>query len=78
MTASTNQYSSPIKKLVQFFESSRDSWKGKYMAVKQSCRALEGNVRDLSKSRDKWKQEAKQANKQLEEMRKELEAIKNR
>ncbi len=37
----TDEYKSPLKKLVVFFKDSRDSWKGKFQELKVKHRNLE-------------------------------------
>ena len=56
----TKEYSSPVRKLLAFFERSRDGWKAKYQQVKRLARKLQGRVRTLERSRDHWKERAKQ------------------
>jgi len=65
----TKEYSSPLRKLVVFFERSRDRWKEKYQQVKQLARSLQGSVRSLQRSRDHWKERAKQLQAELTEQK---------
>ncbi len=62
----TKEYSSPLRKLVVFFERSRDQWKQKCRDAKELVRSLSGRVRSLERSRDQWKQRAKQLQLQLQ------------
>ena len=48
-------YSSPLRKLVQFFRKSRDGWKRKYLDVKRNHKLLQNQVRAVEYSRDRWK-----------------------
>jgi len=51
-------YKSPQRKLVRFFEKSRDQWKAKCREAKTLVRRLKNRVRWLERSRDRWKQQA--------------------
>ena len=48
-------YKSPIKKLVRFFEKSRDQWKAKCQAAKQEKKSLKIRLAKMKESRDRWK-----------------------
>ena len=65
----TKQYVSPLRKLVVFFEGSRDRWKQKYREAKELVRSLRGRVRSLERSRDQWKQRARQLQGELAEQK---------
>lgn len=67
----TMAFKSPPRKLIGFFRRSRDGWKEKYMKLKRSKRAVEGQLRAVERSRDSWKAQAK-------ELRREVEELKNR
>ncbi|MCP4193793.1 MAG: hypothetical protein GY768_24555 [Planctomycetaceae bacterium] len=70
------EYKSPLRKLVRFFESSRDSWKQKCIALRGELKLCKNQVRAVEKSREHWRQVAKDAAKQaalLEEKLKTLE-----
>jgi len=58
-------YKSPKRKLVRFFEKSRDNWKRKYKEAKKTIRYLKDRMRSLEKSRDYWKEQAREANEKL-------------
>lgn len=73
MSTEAKQYRSPIKKLVKFFEQSRDNWKAKCQEAKRRVKLLHTEVADLRASRERWKQEAKQLRAELEQLREELE-----
>lgn len=55
-----DKYNSPLRKLVTFFEQSRDNWKAKYVEAKRNIKLLENQQRRLQKSRDKWKTQVAQ------------------
>jgi hypothetical protein len=64
------EYSSPLRKLVVFFERSRDGWKQKYQQARVLIRSLRGRVRSLERSRDHWKQRARQLQAELTQQKK--------
>lgn len=66
-------YKSSSSRLARFFKDSRDGWKQKALKRQERLRATDVKVRDLTKSRDKWKLEAKEAKKRLEQLEKEVE-----
>ena len=85
MDAKVNQkeYKSPIRKLVVFFEKSRDRWKDKYIGAKADVKRLKNKVRFLVESKNALKQSLKvlesemnQLKSQKQEM--ESEALKKR
>jgi hypothetical protein len=52
-------YKSPLRKLVHFFEKSRDQWKGKCVRSKTAIKGLQNRIRFLENSREPWKSRAK-------------------
>lgn len=69
-------YRSPWRKLLRFFERSRNGWKRKCLAAKASVKRLNNRVRKLQASRDLWKQRARQSQEEVRQMREEWEAAK--
>ncbi len=69
----SDKYSSPLRKLVKFFEQSRDNWKAKYVDAKKTIKLLQNQERRLTKSRDKWKQEVAQLKAENRALKKALE-----
>jgi chromosome segregation ATPase len=53
-------YKSPIKKLVRFFEKSRDEWKAKHQKAKANAKRLSNRIRFLEKSKMQWKNRVKE------------------
>lgn len=51
-------YRSPIKKLLRFFERSRNQWKTKCQAAKQENKSLKIRLAKMRASRDRWKAKA--------------------
>lgn len=69
-------WKSPLRKLVRFFQRSRNRWKAKYAAKKQECKRWGNQVRAVEKSRAKWRQDAEQLRQQVRELQQELEQYK--
>ena len=62
-----NTYKSPLKKLVKFFETSRDNWKNKYFEKKKELKRAKNQINDLKKRKEKWKDRAIEAENKLKE-----------
>jgi len=69
--AKDKTYKSPVRKLVRFFENSRDQWKSKHHKVKASVKRLNNRVRYLEKSKGQWK-------KRVQELEMEVARLKAR
>ncbi len=59
-TPNDKVYKSPIKKLVRFFEKSRDQWKAKCREAKARVKRLKNRVRFLEKSKADLKSQVKE------------------
>lgn len=66
------QYKSPVRKLLRFFERSRDGWKRKCKEAKVTVKRLANRVRSLEKSRGQWKEQAGRQAEELRRLRQEL------
>jgi hypothetical protein len=53
-------YRSPMRKLVRFFEQSRDQWKEKCRQAKRENNSLKIRLAAMKESRDRWKAKAKE------------------
>lgn len=73
-----DQFSSPVGKLVRFFERSRDRWKAKQQELKKERKLLLNQTRAVEKSREEWRQRAAAAQQRVRELELELEALKSR
>ncbi len=71
------QYKSPVRKLLRFFERSRDGWKRKCKEAKVTVKRLANRVRSLEKSRDQWKERVARQREELGRLRQELEKQKH-
>ena len=62
-------YKSPMRKLVKFFEKSRDSWKTKCQEAKYKVKILQNKVRYLEKRKAELDKRVKELEKELREHR---------
>ncbi|MCK5905151.1 MAG: hypothetical protein KAG86_07690 [Gammaproteobacteria bacterium] len=63
-----SSYKSPVRKLVKFFEQSRDQWKEKHQTTKKTNKYLKNRIRTLQASKAKWREEALDLRKQLKKI----------
>jgi hypothetical protein len=68
----TSELKSPLRKLVRFFQRSRDNWKGKHHAMKQKCRRLTNQAAAVEKSREQWRAQAQELRQRVEVLENEL------
>ncbi|MEM7580666.1 MAG: hypothetical protein AAF316_12635 [Cyanobacteria bacterium P01_A01_bin.80] len=61
------EFKSPVSRLARLFKKGRDSWREKALEKQKKIRTLEIKVRDLSTSREHWKQRALAAESKLKE-----------
>ena len=64
-----NCYRSPPRKLIRFFEKSRDQWKGKCQTAKATVKRLQNRVRFLEKSKEQWKSRAQALEKEKAQLK---------
>jgi len=74
MDDQVKQYSSPLKKLMVFFQKSRDGWKAKTIQLRQELKLAKNQVRAVEKSRGQWRQKAEQADAKARAAEAELKA----
>ncbi len=65
-------YKSPMRKLVRFFERSRDGWKAKHHALKRDCKRLANQVAAVEKSREHWRSQARSLRSRVRKLEAEL------
>jgi hypothetical protein len=65
-------YRSPKRVLARAFEKSRDLWKEKYSSLQKRFTALFTDVRDLRRSRDRWRAKAEALELEANELRAQL------
>ena len=77
MQTQQKDYASPTRKLIRFFETSRDQWKRKHHEVKKQLKLAMNQVRAVEKSRARWRRDAENATAEAERLRAELQTLKN-
>ena len=70
-------FTSPLRKLVRFFQKSRDAWKAKCQEAKKNCKKLSNQTRAVEKSRDHWKEVARRHQEALQALQLKLSEDKN-
>ena len=70
------KYKSPLRKLVKFFEQSRDQWKEKYFQKKTQVKQLQNRVRYLERTKQEWKQKAKNLKAEVKPLEEKVSSIK--
>lgn len=71
-------YSSRPGALIWFFRKSRDQWKAKCRAAKDSLKRERNRVADLSRSREHWRAEAERAGGRAAELEAEVAELRSR
>ena len=65
------EFKSPRHKLLSFFKKSRDGWKRKCQEAKTTLHLARNRIRDLEKSRARWRQAAQQLQAQVNQLEQE-------
>ncbi len=65
----TKTYKSPRRKLVKFFEKSRDQWKAKCIDAKVTVKNLKNRIRYLEANKNEWKTKAIELENELARMK---------
>jgi chromosome segregation ATPase len=68
-------YNSPVRKLVRFFEKSRDQWKAKCREAKAQIKLLKNRIRFLEESRERWKSRVKELEAEVAELKAREQAL---
>ncbi len=68
-------FKSPVRKLMVFFEKSRNGWKEKYRAARSQGKYWSNQARAVMRSRDAWREKAEASVRELEQLRQELAAL---
>ncbi len=66
------EYTSPQRKLVKFFETSRDKWKARCLKGQAIIRQLKNRAQWLEQSRNNWKARARQLAHRVQELEAEM------
>jgi hypothetical protein len=69
-------FKSPVRKLLPFFQKSRNRWKAKSHKLKQQLKKEQNQVRAVEKSRATWRDKAEAAIRQVADLQRELTEIK--
>lgn len=77
-TAVESELKSPLRKLVQFFQSSRDKWKAKHQELKRERKGMQNQVRAVENSRQQWMERAMKASVRVAELEREVERLKKK
>ena len=73
---SVDEFRSPLRKLVRFFQRSRDNWKSKCQDAKMQCKLMGNHVRAVEKSRAEWRCRAEKSEQRVHELELELAELK--
>ena len=71
-------YKSSETRLVKIFKDGREKWKRRALSKQKKLRAMEIKVRDLSLSRENWKEKALELEETEREKEEELEELKKK
>ncbi len=69
------EFRSPLRKLVGFFQASRDNWKEKCQRVKYQFKLLKRRFENLQKNRDLWQQRSRDAETQCDQFQARCEHL---
>jgi peptidoglycan hydrolase CwlO-like protein len=69
------EYTTPRHVQVWFLQRSRRNWKKKYGNLKCDAKRLQNRVNDVTKSREKWRQDSKEAQQRVQQLEAELAAL---
>ena len=72
------QFRSPLRKLVAFFEASRDKWKTKCQQAKYELKLLKRRFEHLQRNRDLWQQRYREAEAGREQLQAQREHLHDR
>ncbi len=69
------EFRSPLRKLVVFFQASRDRWKEKCQQVKYQLKLLKRRFENLQKNRNLWQQRSRDAETQCDQLQTRCEHL---
>lgn len=75
MDTTDREWKSPMRKLVAFFQRSRDGWKAKQQSLKVLLKKEQNQVRAVEQSRANWRVKAEAAQEQVARLSAELAAL---
>lgn len=65
----SKEYKSPKRKLIRFFEGSRNKWKKKAKDAKYQIKLLRKRLKSLEKSKNEFKKSTKDLKKQVQQLK---------
>lgn len=68
-------YTTPHRVQAWFLKKSRDNWKKKYGDLKVNANRLHNRVKDVSQSREQWREESRQLTAQVRQLERENAAL---
>lgn len=71
------EFRSPLRKLVAFFQRSRDQWKEKCQQAKHQLKLLKRRCARLENKCDQWRQRLQESESQRQELLHQVEALSN-
>lgn len=69
------EYTTPARVQVWFLHRSRENWKRKYMDQKADTKRLQNRVNDVTKSREGWRDQARELTQRIQELEAENAAL---
>jgi SMC interacting uncharacterized protein involved in chromosome segregation len=69
------KYTTSSRVQAWFLGRSRDRWKHKYQEVKAQAKRLQNRVNDVTKSRNRWRNEAEQLRERVQELESQTAAL---
>lgn len=78
MDTTEREWRSPVRKLVSFFQKSRNGWKAKQQASQARSKKERNQVRAVEKSRAGWRARAEAAERLVASQAVEIAALKKR
>ena len=76
MGTTEHELKSPVRKLMVFFQKSRDQWKAKHHELKTQLKLEQNQVRAVEKSRENWRQRAVLAEREQARLAQEIASLK--
>lgn len=71
----SQRYTTPARVQAWFLGRSRARWKAKYKKQKEESKRLQNRVNDVTKSREKWREEVRQLTQRVRELEAENAAL---
>ena len=78
MVTTERQLKSPVRKLIPFFQNSRDQWKAKHHDLQTRLKKEQNQVRAVERSRENWRQRAEAAEQEQARLAAEISALNKR